>query len=151
MSCPLLKITKNANLSCIDELINCWIHNCISDVVDMSKNQIDQINKRFPKETLELSFKHLREPYPALALLLQNQLVRATQKHKTNPENDLPLALTTQEASEIIVTLSMIAEKRADNDHSSKEQLIELRSLLLDWLIYAQSHINSETPKKNPD
>ncbi|MGK0440444.1 MAG: hypothetical protein ACJA0N_000233 [Pseudohongiellaceae bacterium] len=94
---------------------------------------------------MELSFTYLRDPYPSLALTLQNQLYKSIHNPQNSKIDQAQLTLTNTEASEIIIALSNIAEELTEDKLSGTEpeQLIQLRSLLLDWLIYAQSAIEA--------
>ena len=100
-----------------------------------------EICKRFPVESIDLSFQLLRERFPSLSLILQNQLFIAKHQPENIDEGETLLKLKIEEAASIIVAISGIGEAVAEDNNASKEQLILVRSLLMDWMIYAQQSI----------
>lgn len=106
-----------------------------SDIAD------DNIEKQFPRETLSLSFSLLRAEHPTLALIVQNKLYEADAPKKTKNSEYLWLCLEAQQTADIITALSEIGEHAAQSSKHSQEELITIRSLLLDWLFFAQSSL----------
>lgn len=93
----------------------------------------------FNRGTLELTFRMLRRKRPALALLVQNALVDAY------PRDDYHTALTAAElpldgvaARRIVQALSAISEEMVAARQSSRADVVLIRSLLLDWLMFAR-------------
>lgn len=92
----------------------------------------------FNRATLELTFKMLRNRKPALALHIQNALV------SVYPRNDYHTAFTAAELplhaetiNDIAQALLALSEELLVNRHQQRNDLIIVRSLLLDWLMLA--------------
>jgi hypothetical protein len=95
------------------------------------------------RHTLELSFELLRSQRPALALLVQNIL--STQRH---PAGNLPSSdmikpkLAEHQVAEIVESLAEIGQRASKTLDYEREQLIEIRCVLMDWIIYAQGFMS---------
>lgn len=103
----------------------------------------------FNRGTLELTFKVLRHKYPTLALQVQNIIVA------TYPRGDyhtgismLELPLDAAGAAKIVHALSALSDRLATapeprpdarNAASQRGDLTMIRSLLLDWLMFARA------------
>lgn len=106
----------------------------------------------FNRGTLELTFKVLRHKYPALALRVQNIIVA------TYPRGDyhtgvsvLELPLDAAGAARIVQALSQLSDQLATSSHgqqgrhevrngqTQRGDLTMIRSLLLDWLMFARA------------
>lgn len=95
----------------------------------------------FNRATLELTFKMLRPRKPALALQIQNALIRLYPRndyHTAFTAAELPLSANViTQTAEALLALSeelLAASKQQRND------LTLIRSLLLDWLMLAHNH-----------
>ncbi len=99
----------------------------------------------FSLDCLEFSFQLLREEHPSLALIVQNLLAENRTQH--SPQDKLiPLSLDVHRVSEIVTALSEVAEQVAQNEEHSKEEMIAIHQTLLDWLLYAQSFLDTINP-----
>lgn len=104
----------------------------------------------FNRGTLELTFKVLRHKYPTLALCVQNITVA------TFPRGDyqtgigqtgismMELPLDAAGAAKIVHALSALSDQLATshdapNASSQRGDLTMIRSLLLDWLMFARA------------
>jgi hypothetical protein len=103
----------------------------------------------FNRGTLELTFKVLRDGYPALALQVQNITVA------TYPRGDyhtgisiMELPLDAAGAARIVQALSALSDRLATsrdsrhetgNTQTQRGDLTMIRSLLLDWLMFARA------------
>lgn len=92
----------------------------------------------FNRATLELTFKTLRKRKPSLALQIQNALV------SVYPHNDYHTAFTAAELplcpktiNEIAQALLALSEELLASNNQQRNDLIMVRSLLLDWLMLA--------------
>ena len=98
----------------------------------------------FSLDCLEFSFHYLREEHPSLALTVQNLLAESRSQHSHNTQDKLiPLDLEVQTVSDIVTALSEIAEEAAESEAHSKEEMIAIHQTLLDWLLYAQSFLDT--------
>ncbi|WP_157118013.1 hypothetical protein [Oceanicoccus sagamiensis] len=101
----------------------------------------------FSLDCLEFSFHCLREEYPSLALAVQNLLVESRLQHENNSREKLiELELDVQTVSDIVTALSEVAEHAALTEGHSKEEMIAIHQTLLDWLLYAQSFLDTINP-----
>ncbi len=99
----------------------------------------------FNRGTLELTFKVLRHKYPTLALRVQNIIVA------TYPRGDyhtgismMELPLDAAGAAKIVHALSALSDQLATsadprNAQAQRGDLTMIRSLLLDWLMFARA------------
>lgn len=94
----------------------------------------------FNRGTLELTFKVLRRKYPALALRVQNIIVT------TYPRGDyhtgvsvMELPLDAAGAAKIVQALSALSDQMATSSQPQRGDLTMIRSLLLDWLMFARA------------
>lgn len=92
----------------------------------------------FNRATLELTFKLLRKKQPSLALQIQNALV------SIYPRNDYHTAFTaaelplrTETINRVARALLVLSEEMLNAGSSQRNDLIIVRSLLLDWLMLA--------------
>jgi hypothetical protein len=99
-----------------------------------TNNDLDLFNRG----TLELTFKILRRKHPLLALQVQNALV------SVYPRNDYHTALTATELplsaatiTEIAQALLAVSEELLAAGKSQRNDLVIVRSLMLDWLMLA--------------
>jgi hypothetical protein len=102
---------------------------------DSSSNYRDLFNR----STLELTCKMLRKKRPALALRVQNVLVIAY------PRDDYHTGLTAAElpldadvARQIVHALSALSDEMVAAGQTNRAELVLIRSLLLDWLMFAR-------------
>jgi hypothetical protein len=102
---------------------------------DSSANYRDLFNR----STLELTYKMLRKKRPSLALLIQNVLVTAY------PRDDYHTGLTAAElpldadvARQIVHALSSLSDDMVAAGQTNRAELVLIRSLLLDWLMFAR-------------
>jgi len=109
------------------------------DFYDLQKD-----TNSFNRASLELTFKLLRTHQPKLALCIQNILTE-TRCFNTpyDPEELIPLAFEDHAVAEIVDKLAEIGQSMSHDPHYSKQDLIAVRCLLMDWLIYAQSFLSS--------
>lgn len=94
----------------------------------------------FNRGTLELTFKVLRRKYPALALRVQNIIVATYPRgdyHTGVSVMELPLDAT--EAARIVQALSALSDQMATSAQPQRGDLTMIRSLLLDWLMFARA------------
>lgn len=94
----------------------------------------------FNRGTLELTFKVLRHKYPALALQVQNIIVSAYARgdyHTGITAAELPL--NADGAAKIVQALSALSEQLVIAGHTQRGDLVMIRSLLLDWLMFARA------------
>ena len=98
----------------------------------------------FNRASLELTFKLLRPHQPNLALCVQNILTETRcLKAPYDPEENIELELEEQAVAEIVDRLAEIGQTMSQANQYSKQDLIAVRCLLMDWLIYAQSFLSS--------
>ena len=90
----------------------------------------------FTRNSLEKCFELLRENSPSLAILIQNALMECNQRF---PESQVSLQLDEITVNHIVAKLSEIGEAAAVTNRSPKTELIKIRSVLMDWMVYAQS------------
>ncbi|MFT3931421.1 MAG: hypothetical protein QM709_14115 [Spongiibacteraceae bacterium] len=98
----------------------------------------------FNRATLELTFKLLRKRKPALALHIQNALVSVYPRsdyHTAFTAAELPLHADT--INEIAQALLVLSEELLCNRQQQRNDLIIVRSLLLDWLMLAHERTPS--------
>lgn len=91
---------------------------------------------------LQQTFALLRYEYPSLALTVQN--LTASTHALAQPKQRIAINLEATIVSEIINALSEIGDQACEDKHCSKERLIEIRAVLLEWLIYAQQFLVDE-------
>lgn len=94
----------------------------------------------FNRGTLELTFKVLRQPFPALALQVQNITVAAYPRgdyHTGVSVMELPLDAAS--AARIVQALSQLSDRMATSGQPQRGDLTMIRSLLLDWLMFARA------------
>jgi Na+/phosphate symporter len=82
---------------------------------------------------------------------VQNLLAETRSLHSNNTRDKLiELDLDVQMVSDIVTALSQVAEHAAGSkEHSkehSKEEMIAIHQTLLDWLLYAQSFLETINP-----
>ncbi len=101
---------------------------------DKTSNDRDLFNRA----TLELTFKMLRKRQPSLALQIQNALV------SVYPHNDYHTAFTAAELPLSAATINrtaqalfVLSEELVAAGNQQRNDLIMVRSLLLDWLMLA--------------
>lgn len=58
----------------------------------------------------------------------------------------IPLELDVHIISDIVTALSEVAEQAAQSDEHSKQEMITIHQTLLDWLLYAQSFLDTINP-----
>lgn len=90
---------------------------------------------RFSRQCLQDSFQLLRDSRPALALQIQNCLV-----NDTDEEGFIAICFDTDTVVEIVDTLAELADMIAEDHSFDESELIAVRSVLMAWLVYAQSH-----------
>ena len=101
----------------------------------------------FSQDCLEFSFHCLREEHPSLALIVQNLLAESRAEHQHNMQDKLiPLELDVHIISDIVTALSEVAQQAAQSDEHSKQEMITIHQTLLDWLLYAQSFLDTINP-----
>ncbi len=101
----------------------------------------------FSLDCLEFSFHCLREEHPSLALIVQNLLAETRTHHCNNSRDKLiQLELDVQAVSDIVTALSEVAEHAAQSEEHGKEEMIAIHQTLLDWLLYAQSFLDTINP-----
>lgn len=104
----------------------------------------------FSHETLTNTFTLLRDKKPSLALIIQNTLTAHQQRHpEEHHSKPITINLSPTRIATIVHVLSDIASKKAEDKTSSKELLLLIRNVILDWLVFAQSC--SENPLETPD
>jgi hypothetical protein len=94
----------------------------------------------FNRSTLELTCKMLRKKRPSLALLVQNALVIAYPRndyHTGLAASELPLSV--QVAHQIVQALSALSDEMVATGQANRSELVLIRSLLLDWLMFARA------------
>lgn len=96
----------------------------------------------FNRASLELTFKLLRPHQPTLALCIQNILTETRCINAPyDPEELISLEFEEQTVADIVDKLAEIGQSMSQDSHYSKQDLIAVRCLLMDWLIYAQSFL----------
>jgi hypothetical protein len=60
------------------------------------------------------------------------------------PECKVALDLDEDAVSQIVEVLAQIGERVASDKNSPEIELIKIRSILMDWMVYAQSFIDAE-------
>ena len=80
------------------------------------------ISKRVAIESIELSFQVLREQFPKLSLILQNQLCVIRNNPELIDEGETIMTLTITETASIIEAISAIGVSIAEDQKASKEQ-----------------------------
>lgn len=110
-----------------------------SHTIDSHTNESDR--DLFNRGTLELTFKILRKRRPSLALHIQNALISVYPRndyHTAFTADELPLhAEIIQQIAQALVTLSEEL-LTASTGNQSRNDLVIVRSLLLDWLMLSQ-------------
>lgn len=94
----------------------------------------------FNRGTLELTFKVLRDKFPALALRVRNIIVSSYPPgdyHTGISVAELPL--NADGAARIVQALSQLSEQLAVSGPAQRTDLTMIRSLLLDWLMFARA------------
>lgn len=94
----------------------------------------------FNRGTLELTFKVLRRKYPALALRVQNIIATTYPRgdyHTGVSVDELPLDAAA--AAQIVQALSALCDGMATSGQAQRGDLTMIRSLLLDWLMFARA------------
>jgi hypothetical protein len=94
----------------------------------------------FNRGTLELTFKVLRNKFPTLALRVQNVIVSAYPRgdyHTGITAAELPL--NAESAAKIVQALSALSDQLVVSGHSQRADVVMIRSLLLDWLMFARA------------
>jgi len=103
-------------------------------------------------ECLESSFLLLRDIRPSLALTVQNLIAESRHYSEPHPRDKLiTLNLDAQIVSDIVTTISLVAEQAASDDDCDKEHMIAIHQTLLDWLLYAQCFVGDVAPLKRND
>ena len=99
----------------------------------------------FDPQFLRQTFTLLRYEYPSLALIVQN-LITSTQQSAPDSRSTQLIAinLEARTVSEIINGLSEIGDRACEDESYSKDNLIEIRAVLLEWLLYAQQFLIDE-------
>jgi hypothetical protein len=101
----------------------------------------------FSRANLELAFKLLRPCQPTLAILLQNALTLAHCPNTPhNPDEESILNFDEETVAAIVDQLAEIGHAMSANTRYSQQDLIAIRCLLMDWLIYAQSFMATTDP-----
>lgn len=95
-----------------------------------------QIFKPIPLATLQGTFKKLRKPKPQLALTIQNAMVAA---RPAANQHQRCVTLAPGSVQQIVQFLSDLNSQLSSSPVSDGYQLANIRTLLLDWLYYAQS------------
>ena len=93
----------------------------------------------FNRATLELTFKMLRPRRPALALQVQNALVSVFPRHDYHTAFtavELPLSAAT--ITQIAQALLALSEELLAAGSQQRNDLVIVRSLMLDWLMLAR-------------
>lgn len=93
----------------------------------------------FNRSTLELTCKMLRKKRPSLALRVQNALVVAYPRndyHTGLAATELPLSA--EVARQIVQALSALSDEMVATGQANRAELVLIRSLLLDWLMFAR-------------
>jgi hypothetical protein len=99
----------------------------------------------FKQSSLQQTFYLLRQGHPSLALAVQN--IIAHSKLSLLPEQHdeaIEMSLEAEMVSDIICSLSDIGDQACHSDNQSEQQLITLRTVLLEWLVYAQQFLADE-------
>jgi hypothetical protein len=96
----------------------------------------EQGSNEFTRNSLEKCFELLRENSPSLAILIQNALMECDQRF---PESQVSLKLDESTVNHIVAKLAEIGEATAVDTSAPKNELIKIRSILMDWMVYAQS------------
>ncbi|HSB95211.1 MAG TPA: hypothetical protein VLC91_02110 [Spongiibacteraceae bacterium] len=106
----------------------------------MAVAEMPEYQDFFNRGTLELTFKVLRKKFPALALRVQNIIV------STYPRGDYHTGITAEElplnadgAAKIVQALSALSNELAVSGQTQRVDLAMIRSLLLDWLMFARA------------
>lgn len=101
----------------------------------------EQHSNEFTRNSLKKCFELLRINTPSLALLIQNILMESSERF---PEATVALDLDETTVSQIVEKLAAIGEAAAGDDSISKTDLIKIRSILMDWMIYAQTFLGED-------
>jgi hypothetical protein len=96
----------------------------------------EQGSNEFTRNSLEKCFELLRENSPSLAILIQNALMECNQRF---PESQVCLQLDEITVNHIVAKLAEIGDAAAAANSAPKTELIKIRSVLMDWMVYAQS------------
>jgi hypothetical protein len=96
----------------------------------------EQGSNEFTRNSLEKCFELLREDSPSLAILIQNSLMECDQRF---PESQVSLRLDESTVNHIVAKLAEIGETAAVENSVPKTELVKIRSILMDWMVYAQS------------
>lgn len=86
-----------------------------------------------------MSFRLLRQPHPALALQVRNNLMREPiakplQMPKKPANDHFRIALTDHDISAVIEALADIGEHLVEDARADRGSMIMLKSLLRDWI-----------------
>jgi hypothetical protein len=93
-------------------------------------------SNEFTRNSLERCFELLREDSPSLAILIQNSLMECDQRF---PESQVSLNLDESTVNQIVAKLAEIGEAAAIDNSAPKTELTKIRSILMNWMVYAQS------------
>ena len=97
----------------------------------------------FNRGTLELTFKILRRQHPALALRVQNAIVTAYARddyHTGLTADQLPIDPVV--VRRIVAALSRLSDELVASRRPHKVDLVMVRSLLLDWLMFTRDRLD---------
>lgn len=107
----------------------------------------EQFRDLFNRGTLELTCKMLRKRRPSLALRVQNVLVLAYPRddyHTGLSARELPIDASV--ARQIVQALSSLSDEMVATRQSSRADLVLIRSLLLDWLMFVREQQGEPAP-----
>lgn len=107
----------------------------------MDSIQPAQRSNEFSRNTLEKCFELLRGSRPSLALVIQNILMESDQRF---PECTVALDLDEGHVSQIVEVLAEVGEVFAGDNNVSETELIKIRSILMDWMVYAQTFLDEQ-------
>lgn len=96
----------------------------------------EQSSNLFTRNSLGKCFECLREHSPTLAILIQNALMESNQRF---PESQVALDLDESTVKEIVAKLAEVVETMTAASNVPKDQLTNARSILMEWMVYAQS------------
>jgi len=93
----------------------------------------------YNRGTLELTCKLLRKQRPALALQVQNVLFLAYPRHDYHTGlTAAELPLDVEVGRQIVQALSTLSDKLVAARQTQRAELVLIRSLLLDWLMFVR-------------
>jgi hypothetical protein len=101
----------------------------------------EQHSNEFTRNSLKKCFELLRINTPSLALLIQNVLMESSERF---PEATVALELDEATVSQIVEKLAAIGEAAAVDNTISKAELVKIRSMLMDWMVYAQTFLEAD-------